>query len=127
MLPGLPEGKAPLCLDSALRSAMSSMGALDRLRARRAAQHDTAASSHIKNEEYMNDFEKAWSEMTGQPASAELKTTPETQISSRPQCAAYKSTHPSAVNDGWLTGPVDESGSLSPIVSAFCTAEHQTE
>lgn len=97
---------------------MSGVGALERLaRARREKQQQHAASnSHVKNEEYMAEFEAAWSEMTGHGAE-QLPTAQAKGISSQPadnNALPYKCTLPGVVNDGWLTGPVDEGGEIPP-------------
>jgi hypothetical protein len=104
-------------------SSSGSHGALQKLKASREQQraHPTqhAASSHVKNDEYMNSFHKALLEHLPNLSAQEDQTIrppgPEASKIAKlhAQRQEYVSPYTSTVVDGWLTGPVDEAGTLS--------------
>jgi hypothetical protein len=95
--------------------------ALSKLKASRDARATkySAAQSHLRNDEYLGEFERAWKEMHGEEQedeqAAEASTSGRIPAARSDRSQQFKFTSPltASVVDGWLTGPVDEQGVLS--------------
>lgn len=95
-------------------------GALGRLKASRDTQNKAprngpAALSHVKNDEYMNTFHRALledlDEISTEQAACDRATVPaKGTVVQTSQLQEYSSIYPPAVVDGWISGPVNETG-----------------
>lgn len=78
---------------------------------------NAAASSHLKNDDYMNTFHRAMlrdlEEISTEEASVSAAQHPQPGKGNAVQASKlqeYASVYPPAVVDGWISGPVNESG-----------------
>ena len=101
---------------------MKPMQRLKASRDARAKSKYSAADSHVDNDKYMSDFEKAWQEMHGEPDSEPSTSTNDaiqaapaarSEAQQRAEGPRYIADGLATVADGFLTGPIDEMGVLS--------------
>lgn len=104
---------------------MNRESALNRLKQQRAQAppKHSAASSHLENDKYMDEFEKGWNELRGLQIQDKGAGSSPAPVASRPAAARPAgiranrsadgpalSKYPAQVNGGWRKGPIDPSG-----------------